>query len=120
MQELQSLLQTLQSRALLHDAFFDFDHDTALDERDADPFDSDWIKVHRELKDVPISAEQKELLTEISKAAFLATMGATKNSDLAGYISDDFDLLGRGIIADAADPWLNAIWVTYCEGKIPS
>jgi hypothetical protein len=119
-QELESLLLTLERRALLFPEFFDFDHDNALDERDADPFDSRWMKVHRELKDIPISTEQKELLTQIRREAFLATMEATKNSDLAGYVSDDFDLLCRGIIAGSTDPWLNGVWVAYCTDEFPS
>lgn len=119
MLELQSLLHTLQNPGLLDLGFFDFDHSAALHERDADPFDTEWMRIHRELKEVAISAEHKELLAEIRKAAFLSTMEATKNSELAGYISDDFDLLGRGLIADAADPWLNGLWVTYCEEKFP-
>lgn len=119
MLELQSLLYTLQNPGLLDLGFFDFDHDIALEMRDMDSFDSEWMRVHRELNETTIIAAQLELLTDISKTAFLSTIGATKNSDLAAYISDDFELLGRGLIADAADPWLNGLWVTYCEEIFP-
>lgn len=119
MLELQTLLHTLQHPGLLDQGFFDFDHDVALDERDAEPFDAEWMRVYRELKETTISAEQQELLSEIGKAAFLRTMEVTRSSDLAGYISDDFDLLGRGLIANAADPWLNGLWRSYCEERFP-
>jgi hypothetical protein len=120
MRQLQSILNAIRSGNLLSPEFFDFDHDEALDKRDQDPFDTEWVRAHRNVKDTPVSAAQEELLLEIRKAAFLGTMEATDNSDLAGYISDDLDLLARGLLADAADPWLNRLWAHYCEDKFPT
>jgi hypothetical protein len=119
MRELQILLRALQTCTILPAEFFEFDCDDALDQRDADPFEKEWVRLHRELREIGITAAQKALLEEITKTAFLNTMQATANSELAGYISDDFDLLCRGLIADAANRWLNGLGLAYCENRFP-
>ena len=44
----------------------------------------------------------------------------TENSDLAGYISDDFDLMCRAYIVDLNDEWLAKVAHIYNEKRIPS
>ena len=43
----------------------------------------------------------------------------TGSDELAGYISDDFEIIAKGIITKFNDSWLNSFMLSYTNYKIP-
>lgn len=57
---------------------------------------------------------------DIRKKAFNIVLQITDNDDLAAYISDDFGLIWDAEKVNVNNSWINALWQSYKNGKIPS
>lgn len=94
-----------------------------LDKRDQKPFDSDWVKTNKAVKQLEakqqLSDEDKTTIDELREATFKKTYQVTSNEELAGYVSDDFDLIARALVVDYYDEWLFALWTQYQNGDFP-
>ncbi|WP_459477873.1 hypothetical protein [Clostridium saccharoperbutylacetonicum] len=96
-----------------------------LDSRESDPFDSKWIRAYEALKqqvEVFNENEKKELnefLEEIRKEAFIKTMKASKSSDLAAYVSDDFEMIGTALTIEFSNAFIDSLLNIYASGIIP-
>ena len=93
----------------------ELDIDDILDKRESDPFDSEWMRVYRELK----KGKKFDDTTEIEKKAFVTVYEKSHNDELAGYISDDFGLIADGKVLSYADEWLDKLAVCYEKAIIP-
>ena len=73
----------------------ELDIDDFLDQRDSDPFDSEWVRVYQALEELKKGKTVADT-REIEKKAYITVYEKSENDELAGYISDDF-----GLIADS-------------------
>ncbi len=119
------MLKRLNEKILNND-FFDkkylqaIDIDELLDLRDNKEFDDEWVRVFEKTKEYSIKSETVEQINEIRENVFKKIYDFTENSDLAGYISDDFDLMCMAYIVDLNDEWLAKVAHIYNEKRIPS
>lgn len=119
------MLKRLNEKILNND-FFDkkylqaIDIDELLDLRDNKEFDDEWVRVFEKTKEYSIKSETVEQINEIRENVFKKIYDFTENSDLAGYISDDFNLMCMAYIVDLNDEWLAKVAHIYNEKRIPS
>jgi len=122
---MKDMLKRLNEKILNND-FFDkkylqaIDIDELLDLRDNKEFDDEWVRVFEKTKEYSIKSETVEQINEIRENVFKKIYDFTENSDLAGYISDDFDLMCMAYIVDLNDEWLAKVAHIYNEKRIPS
>ena len=94
---------------------------TILDKRDCDTFSEQWMQVYNIIKQLK---EQKNIPAtyneNIRKKAFCIVFDITNNDDLAAYISDDLGLIIDAIKVGANDHLINALWLSYKNGVIPT
>ena len=100
------------------------EYDTLLDERDADEFATPWADTY-EASSAPfeqVAADQglKARTDNVREHVDKRVYNQTKVSDLASYTSDDVDLILRYLLTDLSSDWVNALWLSYKEGAIPS
>ena len=74
---------------------------------------------YESFKDLEIVDQEVEILGMIRETAFKACFSQTENPDLAGIVSDDFDLIVRSIISGTNDPWIAGIVDCYMHNEIP-
>ena len=118
---LQELRQLLTELSLLSDVAQSNDEQCALlDSRDAQPFDDEWVRVHKAVEhEKRASSLNIQIVDEIRELAFKKEYQNTGNGEIAGYVSDDFDLLARAIAVGYSDPWLELLWNEYHAGRFP-
>lgn len=117
---MQALLKKLQESNLFNTKNFQqLEIDDALDMRDEPDFEDDWMRVSDALEEMECSAEDATMIKEICKQAFLAVYHVTESGELAGYVSDDFELIAKAALSGYEDAWLNALIFTYAEGRFP-
>lgn len=96
-----------------------------LDSRETEPFDSNWVRAYEALKQQLENFnenEKKELdefLEEIRKDAFIKTMKAYQSSDLAAYVSDDFEMIGTALIIEFSNSFIDSLLNLYDLGIVP-
>lgn len=90
--------------------------DDALELRDRPEFESEWLRVDGLLESGVGEHDPTERLRE---AAFKLTYARTNHPELAGYVADDFALIGAALLSGLDDPWLNSLWVSYRDGRFP-
>ena len=96
-----------------------------LDSRESDPFDSNWVGAYEALKqqlenfNENEKKEFDEFLQEIREEAFIKTMKASKSSDLAAYVSDDFEMIGTALIIKFSNSFIDSLFNIYESGIVP-
>ena len=96
----------------------ELDIDDFLDQRDSDPFDSEWVRVYQaieELKKSKVVGDSRE----IEKKAYITVYEKTEADELAGYISDDFGLIADSNMLGYSDEWLDKLISCYKNARIP-
>ena len=92
-----------------------------LDERDDNFFSEQWMQAYNEVekqkKQQGVPATYSE---DIRKKAFNIVLQITDNDDLAAYISDDLGLILDAEKVNVNNSWINALWQSYKNRKIPS
>ena len=122
---LQNIEQLVFANALPAEQAFDaVDYNALLDARDADEFSIPWADawdLATKAFDASTTNQKiKERLDSVREHIFKRIYNLTQNSDLASYISDDFDLIIKCLATNTQNAWVNALWLTYKEGGIPS
>lgn len=82
-------------------------------------FDSEWIRVYDEIKEL----KNRTTITDnmkIREKAFLIVYEKSLSDDLAAYVSDDFGLIFDSIILNYKDEWLDKLIKCYEQLYIPS
>ena len=110
-------------RMLAEAAFSTIDADALLDDRDSNElFEAQWLRVHRKLEELwkaePIDDDQVDAVDELREVAFSAAGEASGHHELAAYVSDDFDLIGKALVLGFDDPWLNGLFLVYKNGGV--
>lgn len=125
MEGLNSVLSRIADGTLLPAAYFRrLDCDAALDARDSDTaFAAEWAReferVGKRWAAAAITAEARGAAEDIRKESFLAVSRATRQHEIASYVSDDFDLIVRGRLVGAAGGFLGQLWAVYDRGEFP-
>lgn len=120
-QELQSFIESGQLKTLISAST---DWDDILDQRDRPEFESFWMrcfdKIETEWNAREVPPESAALVGNLRRDAFLSVSRATNNHEIAAYVSDDFDLIGRGLILGSNLEGCEKLWNSYQQGQIPA
>ncbi|OUN39199.1 hypothetical protein B5G28_06605 [Faecalibacterium sp. An77] len=92
--------------------------DDFLDQRDSDPFDSEWVRVYQALEELKKGKTVADT-REVEKKAYITAYEKTENAELAGYISDDFGLIADSKRLNYSDEWLDKLISCYENARIP-
>ena len=93
------------------------DWDAELDSRDSIEFDSAWSTSYE--KTTSWCPPEDASIKEIREAAFKKVYQITKNSDLAGYVSDDLGLIAQAFKNGVDIDFIDNLWKTYTQGRFP-
>ena len=96
----------------------EFDIDDFLDQRDSDPFDSEWVGVYQALEELK-KRKTVDDTREIEKKAYLTVYEKSEDDELAGYFSDDFGLIADSKRLGYSDEWLNKLISCYENARVP-
>ena len=104
--------------------FFDFlgdlDCDRALDSRDAEPFDAQWMASFDEVDGDPGTAVDRAAVSALREKAFKLAFGAAGNAGVAACVSDDIELIARSRLSGRTDGWpIHVLWHAYRSGRFP-
>ena len=103
--------------------FNTLDIEELLDNRDAEVFDTEWIRVYKAVESMKNAENypeaEKENNTKIREQVFRKLYEFTNDSDLAGYVSDDFGLISDARLLGYKDLWLDELIACYENGIIP-
>lgn len=121
---LQDLKTRLAGDNLLEKKLFaDLDFDAVLNERDAPSFDAEWVRVDKMVrstkKDKRLDTDRWQLIDEIREIAFMQAGIFAGQHEICSCVSDDFGLIATALALGHEDSWLNALWVSYKDGRIP-
>jgi hypothetical protein len=122
---LEMILSRIADGSLLPDGYYsELARDSALDARDPDRlFVSAWAAAHERVEEAwatsPLAARQHDLAERIRQAAFLAVSRTASQHEIASYVSDDLDLIARGVALGLSDPLLEWLWESYDRGQFP-
>lgn len=116
----QLLTAIVSARLLRPDALTIVDADDLLARRDEAPFDTAWAQAFEQAKGLPAAAVDEPELERLREAAFKAVYDSTANADLAAYVSDDFDLVGRFLCAGLDSPVAASLPEAYARNEVPS
>ncbi|WP_231944178.1 hypothetical protein [Burkholderia stabilis] len=104
--------------------FFDFlgdvDCDRALDSRDAEPFDAQWMAAFDAIDGDPGTAIDRPAVDALREKAFKLAFGASGNAGVAACVSDDIELIARSRLSGRTDDWpTRMLWNAYKNGRFP-
>lgn len=122
--DLHALLARLKSQGLIQPEYFgQLDCDQALEQRDSNSsFDTDWIEAYKHTEvgwsDMPV--ELRTQIDIIRKEAFMQVSRATRQHEIASYVSDDFDLICRCHVLGYEPAIVGSLWQAYELGKFPT
>ena len=113
------LVKIKQGKMFSEEELLNLDEDHALDLRDEPEFESDWLRVSEIVENNELTEEEETIIHDICEASFLAVYNITESGELAGYISDDFELISKAILMDLDDSWLRSFILSYADFKFP-
>lgn len=97
------------------------DYYTILDKRDCDTFSEQWMQIYNIIEQLKAQMNIPATYNEnIRKKTFVIVLDITNNDDLAAYISDDLGLIVDAIKVGANSQLINALWLSYKNGVIPT
>ncbi|MGN0159989.1 MAG: hypothetical protein ACI4AQ_01225 [Lachnospiraceae bacterium] len=103
--------------------FSTFDIDELLDNRDAEVFDAEWVRVYNEVESLKnaenYSEVEKKNNSEVREQVFRMIYELTSDGDLAGYVSDDFGLIADAKLLRYGDSWFHKLCACYENRTIP-
>ncbi len=100
------------------------DCDIISDARQKDKkFVAEWIRIFKEAErrwaEAKIPDEERRLAEDIRRESFMAVSRATRQHEIASYVSDDLDLIVRGKLLAMNDELLDQLWAVYERGEFP-
>lgn len=93
--------------------------DAYLDSRDSDPFDGQWTSADAALRShkTRLSAERVERAQaesdRLRQSVFAAVIKTSGHADLAGYLSDDAELIYENEVLNLHSDWIDALRRSY-------
>lgn len=119
--DVNTWLKELQDRRLIRDQHFEgLDIEAYLDMRDEAPFADEWMQAYERYAGDPAAAED-EVLRQIRETAFKQTISLTGDPEIAGYVSDDFGLIGLFLLQEVVieDTFVHQLLESYRQGTLP-
>jgi Tfp pilus assembly protein PilV len=119
------VLQRLKSGSLLSSDYYSGQQTEALlDLRDADSeFDSTWANLSEQIEDLWQTRGFEDCtsstLDEIRRTSFMLVSRATTQGEIAGYVSDDLELIVKAKLLAISHPFLDQLWHCYESGCFP-
>lgn len=121
MNEIEIIQKCLETGVLLSAKTFEhLDLDALLSERDSQEFEQRWLALFKLTEKLSFGEQETSTINRIRELAYKAVFSATANPDLAGYVSDDFEIVSKGLAAKLRDVFLNGLVKSYAESKIPA
>jgi hypothetical protein len=93
--------------------------DSALEARYEATFEAMWMSHWKAVSAVQIGDADKRELDRYREICFKSAFRASGNSEVAGLVSDDMELLFRSNLAGRCDEWLVRLETAYFEGRFP-
>ncbi len=117
----EQLLESLREGRVLTVKLLDVNLDQVLDERETEPFEKEWLRVHQSLAPhrSSLGGDDAALVEKVAEVAYRGTFALSANPEIAGSVSDDFDILALALVSGYEDPWLNALWLSFRSGRLP-
>src|SRR5262249_43961529 len=82
-----------------------------------------WMDVYRQVQALMNASEIGKAaevgVNRLCELAYLQAFETWGSSDLAGYIADDFELIGNALAMGFTTPWLNALLHRYSNHRFP-
>ena len=70
-------------------------------------------------KTTTASEEDVAALDQIRQQAFLAASRASGQHEIASYVSDDFELIGKALVLGVDIAFVSSLYQSYCNNQIP-
>lgn len=124
-ERLRPLLTAALAGVLLKPEYTDPDLlDEILDARDGDSeFEGQWLKLAQEVeaawKKADVSPADRAFCEDLRRESFLCVSRATEQHEAASYVSDDLDLVARGIHAEVQNAFLEELLACYERHEMP-
>ncbi|WP_299009172.1 hypothetical protein [uncultured Shewanella sp.] len=103
--------------------FNNIDLDEALDKRDDDPFDSDWVLANSQMESKfqlqKFDQDVLDLIDVIREKTFKTTSQSIGGGEVSEYVCDDFELISKSILISSSDPWVASLLKAYLDGEFP-
>jgi hypothetical protein len=112
-----------EDRLLCEHIFSNIQVDDLLDHRDEAQFSDGWMKAYDDISNKKLTSFIDEITNQqidlLRERVYKKVYHYTSSSDLAGYISDDFGLIGDALHVNYNSDWLSALLKCYIENTIP-
>lgn len=117
---LNKLLIEIENNKIIVSALFqNYDEEELLDMRDSEEFDSEWMRVYDALNEFEIGDAEKRMIDNLREKSFLQAYNLSQSGDIASCVSDDFEIICKAYIVSYNDMWINALIMSYVNGKFP-
>lgn len=118
---LNKLIEKLDNNRIIKLNFFENSNiNEILDMRDDEEFDFEWMRIYDSLIKLEINDSKKRIIDDIREKSFLMIYNLSKSSEIAGCVSDDFEIICKAYINQYNDIWLNSLIMSYVRGEVPS
>lgn len=115
----ECLYNMLKKGLFTIELFVGKDMDELLDLRDAKVFDKRWMEVYKDIESLKDEIKDRKLIDKIRKEAFFKANILSNSSELAAYVSDDFELISEALEIGYNDKWLNGLFNCYLSNIFP-
>ena len=96
------------------------DLDEAVELRDAEEFDSPWMRVFNITRNTEHNAQYPRSESDkLREKAYLKAYSVCKDDDIAAFVSDDFGLMFDAEVLGITDPWLEKLIDSYRRSVFP-
>lgn len=115
-----SVLYNLINTSLPEIYFKDIDMDQLLDCRGLPVFEDGWLRAFEKFSNLTLTEDQYSIVNMFREESFKKIFYLTENSDLASYVSDDFEVMATYLFSDEEDEWVQKCLInSYANGEIP-
>ena len=94
--------------------------DDFLDNRDIEQFETEWLKIYKQIDKVKIPEELRNMSDNLRKDVFLSIDEKIGVSELSEYISDDIELLIFADYLGIDSEWFRRFIDMYENGELPT
>jgi len=117
--EIKNIIEYIENNIDISELFkINLDIDKYLDFRDDDFFDTNWIESYdsvEHIKDI-LSSEDINFINNLQKRKFMEIINITGSSDMASYLSDDFELFVFNLYGNFKNSWIEKLFENYSNG----
>lgn len=101
-------------------AFDGIDLDEAVELREAEEFDGNWVRVYNITQNAEHNADYPQSENDkLREQAYLKAYSLCEDDDIAAFVSDDFGLMFDAEVLGIDDPWLEKLIDSYRRYVFP-